>query len=210
MLRYLTGEQLSAFPRLQSSMFEDRARQFRDRLNWAVNVDARGWEHDEYDAMNPLYVIWQRADGRHGGSMRFMPTEGPTMLNDHFRHLTGGRRIVHPRVWECTRFCLAAETETNAAAVLMLGGAELGVGLGLTRAVGIFDARMVRIYRHLGWEPDVLGTTGHGRDAISLGFWRFSEDVRLRMAAKTGIAAATSREWFLADTGALRPALAAG
>lgn len=57
MLRYLTAEGLSAFPRLRDSMFEDRARQFRDRLNWSVSVDERGWERDEYDSLCPLYVI---------------------------------------------------------------------------------------------------------------------------------------------------------
>ncbi|MCV2865311.1 acyl-homoserine-lactone synthase [Albidovulum sediminicola] len=199
MLRFLTGEELSNTPKLRDTMYADRACQFRDRLNWEVRVDDRGWERDEYDALNPLYVIWQRADGRHGGSMRFMPTEGRTMVNDHFRHLAGGRRISSARVWECTRFCLAAETEANVAAALMLGGAELGVRLGLTRAVGVFDARMVRIYRHLGWEPDILGSTGSGREAISLGFWRFSEEVRVKMAAKAGIPEALSQAWFASD-----------
>ncbi|MCT8330651.1 acyl-homoserine-lactone synthase [Albidovulum sediminis] len=210
MLRYLTAEGLSAFPRLRDSMFEDRARQFRDRLNWSVSVDERGWERDEYDSLGPLYVIWQRVDGGHGGSMRFMPTERRTMVNDHFRHLAGGRRIASPKVWECTRFCLASETDQNAAAALMLGGAELGMGLGLTRAVGVFDARMVRIYRHLGWEPDILGTTGTGREAVSLGFWRFSEEVRLRLAAKAGLPPSLSRDWFLADMRPKLPAMATG
>ncbi|MCV2870131.1 autoinducer synthase [Defluviimonas sp. WL0002] len=210
MLRYLTGEELSATPILRDTMFEDRARQFRDRLNWEVRVDEKGWERDEYDRLNPLYVIWQRADGRHGGSMRFMPTEGPTMVNDHFRHLAGGRRISHPKVWECTRFCLASDTDANVAAALMLGGAELGMGLGLTRAIGVFDARMVRIYRHLGWEPDILGSAGSGRDAISLGFWRFSEDVRQKMALKAGIPAALSRDWFRFDKVESLPVRAAG
>jgi len=210
MLRFVMGEDLSTMSLLRDTMFADRARQFRDRLNWAVSVDEQGWERDEYDELNPLYVIWQRIDGSHGGSMRFMPTLGPTMVNDHFRHLAGGRRIASARVWECTRFCLARDTDANVAAALMLGGAELGVSLGLARCVGVFDARMVRIYRALGWEPDVLGTEGKGRDAISLGLWRFSEEVRLHMAEKAGIPAAVSRTWFERDMGGRKPAVAAG
>ena len=57
MLRYLRGSELSRYPELQSSMFRDRAAQFRDRLGWEVTVDERGWERDQYDALDPLYVI---------------------------------------------------------------------------------------------------------------------------------------------------------
>jgi N-acyl-L-homoserine lactone synthetase len=38
----------------------------------------KGQERDRYDDLNPLYVIWQEHDGRHAGSMRFLPTTGRT------------------------------------------------------------------------------------------------------------------------------------
>ena len=66
MLRYIYGDELSRFPHLQATMFRDRARQFRDRLNWSVTVDRGGFETDAYDAANPLYVIWEEPDGSHG------------------------------------------------------------------------------------------------------------------------------------------------
>lgn len=210
MLRFLTAEELGDHPVLQDSMFSDRARQFRDRLGWEVRVDRNGWERDEYDLLNPVYVIWQRADGLHGGSMRFLPTEGRTMVNEHFSALSGGRLYRHPQLWECTRFCLSEAAPANASAALMLGGAQLGVGLGLTRAVGVFDARMVRIYRALGWQPVVLGTRGGGADAISVGMWEFSEEVRQRMAKKAGIAPDLSRHWFDSGRGGVRALPAAG
>ncbi|SPH24586.1 Acyl-homoserine-lactone synthase [Defluviimonas aquaemixtae] len=196
MLRFLAGEELRHYPRLRDTMFTDRARQFRERLGWAVNVDHNGWERDDYDTLNPTYVIWQLPDGSHGGSMRFLPTTGRTMVNEHFSNLSAGRRFSHPRVWECTRFCLADHAAPNVSALLMLGGAQLGVGLGLARAVGVFDARMVRIYRLLGWEPAVLGTEGKGAEAISLGLWEFSEEVRRRLARKSGISPEVAQLWF--------------
>ena len=62
--------------------------------------------------------------------------------------------------------------------------------------MGVFDARMVRIYGRLGWAPTVLGTSGQGRDAISVGLWAFSDETRLRMAQKAGLGATLSRHWF--------------
>ena len=142
------------------------------------------------------YIIWQRPDGRHGGSLRFLPTTGRTMVNDHFSALAGGRRFSHPKVWECTRFCVAEGSEANVSAALMLGAAQFGVGLGLVRAVAVFDARMARVYRLLGWQPTILGSEGQGADAVSLGIWEFSEEMRRRMARKAGISAEVARAWF--------------
>lgn len=196
MLRFLGGAELDRHPRLRDTMFADRARQFHERLGWPVELDGRGWERDDYDRLDPTYVVWQMPDGSHGGSLRFLPTTGRTMVNEHFSALAGGRRFSHPKVWECTRFCLSEAAGPAMSAAVLLGAAQFGVGLGLARAVAVFDARMARLYRHLGWEPVVLGTEGWGPDAISLGWWDFSEEVRRRMARKAGIPAETARVWF--------------
>jgi N-acyl-L-homoserine lactone synthetase len=202
MLRYIHADTLPAHPALARSMFRDRARQFRDRLGWAVTVDAAGEERDAYDALNPLYVIWQDAGGRHAGSMRFLPTTGQTMVNDHFRHLTGGVRIESPLIWECSRFCLAEGSPARVSAALMLGGLELGLRFRLAHAVGVFDARMIRVYRRLGWSPTLLGTAGRGREAVSVGLWEFEAGLRDGLAEKAGVTAAESAGWIAADLGA--------
>lgn len=196
MLRYIYGDELHQFPKLRDTMFRDRAAQFRRRLLWEVDVDEHGFEHDDYDAKNPLYVIWQRADGCHGGSMRFLPTVAETMVNDHFTHLTDGVQIRHPLIWECTRFCLSERAAPRISAALMLGGLEVGLGFQLTDAVGVFDARMVRIYRRLGWEPTVLGTGGEGREAISVGLWKFDSQTRAHLLRRADVSDELSRLWF--------------
>lgn len=196
MLRYLYADQLSAFPRLKNSMFRDRADQFHTRLKWDVTVDENGVESDEYDAMNPLYVIWERPDGTHGGSMRFLPTVAQTMVNDHFLDLTDNVEIRSPFIWECTRFCLSRNAERKVSAALMLGGLEVGMGNYLSHAVGVFDARMVRIYRLLGWSPTILGTSGSGRDAISVGLWEFSPCRRRNLLKKSGLSSEISTHWY--------------
>ena len=196
MLRYIYADDLDRFPYLAQSMFEDRAKQFHARLNWEVTVQDDGTERDEYDAMNPLYVIWEQPDGRHGGSMRFLPTSGDTMINDHFLSLTDGVEIRSPFIWECTRFCLAPATLPRVSAALMLGGMELGRAFHLSHAVGVFDARMVRIYRRLGWGPVILGTQGQGKDAISVGLWAFEEELRPNLLVRSGIQSEVSESWL--------------
>jgi len=196
MLKYIYGDEMDQFPKLRDGMFRDRASQFRERLNWDVSVDEHGFERDEYDEINPLYVIWQRADGSHGGSMRVLPTTGPTMVNDHFRHLTDGVRIESPLIWESTRFCLAPDADANVAGALMLAGMEIGLSFYLDHAVGVFDHRMIRVYRHLGWTPTVVGTEGRGREAVSVGLWEFSDALRERLCRRSGIPSELSRHWF--------------
>ena len=196
MLRYLYADQLEDYPALCASMFRDRADQFAHRLGWDVQVDELGWERDDYDALNPLYVIWQRPDGTHGGSMRFLPTTGQTMVRDHFGNLTAGADITSPLIWECTRFCLARGAAPQVAGALMLAGGELMRGFSLTHFVGVFDARMVRIYRMIGSSPTVLGSSGKGRDQISVGLWEYAPDARMRVLRRAGISSALSEQWF--------------
>lgn len=195
MLRYLYADQLKDHPRLADEMFTHRAEQFRARLKWEVVVDARGHERDEYDALNPLYVIWETAEGGHGGSTRFLPTTGPVMVNDHFRDLISAP-IRSPHIWECTRFCMAPGQGANVAAALMLGGGEIMQGFGVRHFVGVFDARMVRIYKRVGSSPEVLGSVGTGRDQISVGLWAFEQAAQLRVAQRAGITRSLSRAWF--------------
>lgn len=201
MLRYIYGSQLDAHPVLADSMFRDRAHQFRTRLGWDVSVDSQGYERDEYDAEDPLYVIWQNPDGTHGGSMRFLPTMGPTMVNDHFSDLTDDQIIRSPFIWECTRFCLAPNAPSRVAAALMLGGGEVMRGFGITQFVGVFDARMVRIYRLIGSSPDVLGSSGTGREKISVGLWNYDASDRVKVLARAGLSSALSEHWYARSFG---------
>lgn len=195
MLRYLYADQLGQYPKLARTMFEDRADQFKTRLGWKVQVDLKGQEHDQYDALNPLYVIWETSNGSHGGSMRFLPTTGPVMVNDHFSHILTGP-VCSPLIWECTRFCLKRGASANVAAALMLAGGEIMQGFGIKHFVGVFDARMVRIYRMIGASPEVLGTEGEGRAQISVGLWDFSAEAHAQVSARAGVSPEQSRFWF--------------
>ncbi len=196
MIRYLYADQLVREPVLAESMFRDRAAQFKHRLDWEVNVDENGWEVDQYDALNPLYAIWQDPDGRHGGSIRILPTVGRTMTAEHFRHLTDGVRIASPLIWECTRFCLSPGASLDVAPALMAAGIELGLRFGLEQAVGVVYGRTLPLYRRFGWMPDVVGSAGEGRERICVGLWPITEEARAEIALKSGIPVSVMRRWF--------------
>lgn len=196
MLRYIYADDLPQHPELAETMFKDRAAQFHTRLGWEVEVDTSGSERDGYDDLNPMYIIWERPDGQHGGSLRLLPTVGPTMLGDHFRHLTDGVHIQSPLIWECTRFCLAPGAEAHISGALMLGVLEVGLGASLSHVAGVFDARMIRVYRRVGWGPTILGTDGVGREAISAGLWPCEEQYRARLLERAGVTSVTSQAWY--------------
>ncbi len=56
---------------------------FHDRLGWQVK-SLRSWEIDEFDALNPLYLISIGPNDGINGSLRLLPTTGPNMLADVF------------------------------------------------------------------------------------------------------------------------------
>jgi len=208
MIRYVYAEDLAKFPKLARSMFRDRAAQFKVRHNWEVSVDADGYERDQYDLMNPLYVIWENDDGTHGGSLRLMPTIGQTMLNDHFTHLTDGVTIQSPIIWECTRFCLAPGAKAGVAAALMLAGGHVMEEFGVEHFVGVIFAHMVRVFRRIGSVPEVLGTQGEGRDAISVALWEFTPETQAAVAKTAGVSIEMSKRWFERDFGQAHPPMA--
>ncbi|MBM7066522.1 acyl-homoserine-lactone synthase [Actibacterium sp. 188UL27-1] len=195
MLRYVYATDLARFPVLRDTMFRDRAEQFKNRLGWDVSVNDKGEERDEYDALNPLYVIWEQEDGTHGGSMRFLPTIGQTMVNDHFIHLTDGVRIESPFIWECTRFCLSPTADRRVSAGLVLGAGEIMANFHLDHFVGVFDPRMERIYRLYGVEPDVIGTKGEGREQIGVGLWEMNQAAWPRTLKRVGVTRDMSLQW---------------
>ena len=177
MLRYLYADQLDQYPALKDSMFRDRADQFKTRLNWDVQLDHNGYERDEYDDLNPMYVIWEDASGRHSGSMRLLPKMGPCMVNDHFSELMQGDKLQSPFIWEGTRFCLSRNATRRTANALMLAAGQVMIGFGIKHCIGVFDHRMIRIYRMIGVAPEILGSSGEGEDFVDVGLWSITKEM---------------------------------
>lgn len=177
---------------LIEQMFRLRARVFRDRLKWDVQV-ADGKERDKYDDEGPVYLIY--TDDEQGvvkGSMRLLPTTGPTLLADLFSDtLPDTVHIAAPTIWECTRFCIDDRVVDKgrdgllfASTVLIAGLGEVAIKAGIQSIIANFDAQMLRLYRCIGCDVEVLGSTARYGQPIYLGLFPISERILARVKGK--------------------------
>jgi N-acyl-L-homoserine lactone synthetase len=98
------------------------------------------------------------------------------MLRDVFPQLLDGDTIESATIWECSRICAAAargQPERYGGGVnyvlneLILGIGEVAVAAGLTQIAAVFDARILRILRNAGCNPEIVGTPQRIGDVIS-------------------------------------------
>lgn len=180
--------------KLLDEMFRLRARIFRDRMNWDVNV-VDGMERDEYDDLDPVYIVLTDEKAREvHGSLRLLPTTGPTLLKDTFSDtLPDAVHLSAPSIWECTRLCiddkLVGDRPENlllASALLIEGLGEVALKAGIETILGVFEPLMLRVYRRIGCTLEILGCTRRFKRPVYLGAFAVSEeilsDVKLRIA----------------------------
>ncbi len=171
---------------LMDEMFRLRARVFRDRLRWDVQV-RDGKERDKYDDEGPVYLIYADDESRKvKGSLRLLPTTGPTVLADIFSDtLPDAVHLSAPTIWECTRFCLEDDILSRghreelliASAVLIAALGDVAIRAGIESIVGNFDSTMLRLYRRIGCEVEVLGSTQRYGRPVYLGLFPISEPI---------------------------------
>lgn len=154
-------------------MYRMRHRVFKLRMAWDVQTSG-DMEMDGFDALHPVYLTQLCDNGQVKGSVRLLPTLGPTMLRDTFPALLEGQPAPStPLVWESSRFAIDVAADapkgdhgiTRAAYELFAGMVEFGLSRQLTDIVTVTDVRMERILRRAGWplrrigNPSTIGST---------------------------------------------------
>ena len=190
-------------PVLAASMFKDRAAQFHDRLRWdAVKLDDMGMEFDQYDELNPVYVIIEGEGGDHCASARLLPTTGRTMLRDHFSDLTGGVDISSPLIWEVTRLCISPRLAQSGAssrrvpAALFWAGCDLALRSGVEFFVAVYFRHMQRVWKAAGFEPEVLGSRETADGEICVGLWEITPEFRDMLARRACLQGEKAIQYF--------------
>jgi acyl homoserine lactone synthase len=196
MIIAINGCEKATYPYQLHAMHRIRGDVFYKRLNWDVSI-ADGLEKDLFDEQNPLYLLSvDELSGSVRGSVRLLPTTGPNMLRDIFPYLMlEGEMIESATIWECSRFSIAKNCDSTAPGQLVSGVAgellaavvEIGLSAGLTEALGVFDARMIRIFRAAGYPPLLVGKPQRiGSFMTYAGLFEISEKALLNIREAMG------------------------
>ncbi|MDC0738510.1 acyl-homoserine-lactone synthase [Cognatishimia sp. SS12] len=150
------------FQPLLDDMFRLRARVFSGRLGWEVNIE-NDMEIDQFDRMDPAYIIGVDDEMNVISCARVLQTTGPHMLSDVFSAILCGEPPVRSaNIWESTRFCVDTERLKNresktavsrATSELMLGILEYAQASGITDIITVIDPIMDRVLKRSNNAP---------------------------------------------------------
>lgn len=144
------------FADVLDEMYRLRARVFGDRLGWEVTI-TDGKEIDEFDALDPAYVVGLDDEGNVVACVRALQTTGPHMLADVFASILDGEPPMRSAtLWESTRFCVDTDrldrgqgrnSISYATCELMVGSLEYAQESGITDIVTVIDPVMDRVLK---------------------------------------------------------------
>ncbi len=181
-------------------MFRTRKRVFFDTLQWDVSIEGDR-EVDAYDDINPVYLVWcDQEKSRHYGSIRLMPTTGPTLLHDVFgRTFPDAAALRAPGIWEGTRMCLDEEalrsdypgmSTGRAFSLLLVALCEFSLSNNIHTLISNYEPPFKRIYTRAGASVHELGRAdGFGKSPVCCGAFEVSASVLSNMRARLGISA---------------------
>ena len=150
---------------LLRQMHRLRAAVFGERLEWDVSITDAG-ERDEYDDLNPTYILAVADGQRVVGCARLLPALGPTMLEHTFPQLlASGSLTASTGMVESSRFCVDTSWAAgrggghlHLATLTMLAGIiEWSMANGYDEIVTATDLRFERILNRAGWPMKRLG-----------------------------------------------------
>src|SRR5574337_1566400 len=167
MLKVIESSKAALYPQEMDAMFRNRALIFSERLGWDVVVK-EGYERDPFDDCNPVYLVSvDPITSEYWGSLRLLPTTGPNMLRDVFPYLLDeGEVIESATIWESSRICaVSVEGQPHRSrngvnfvlSELIAGIGEVAITAGLTQIVSVFDARIYRVLKAVGCNPQLIG-----------------------------------------------------
>lgn len=150
---------------LVDEMHQLRARVFGGRPGWRIKIEY-GRDRDEYDTLDPTYILALTDLGAVAGCARLLPTTGPTMLAHTFPQLLpGGRLQSRPTMVESSRFCVDTGGEGRggrflheATLTMFAGIIEWSMSNGFDEIVTATDVRFERILHQAGWPMTRLGS----------------------------------------------------
>ena len=150
-------------PAPTSTIADARARRRVVLRGLALHLDRLDTGRDRSDVLQLLFLggvrQQQRRGGRRGregrrvrGSLRLMPTTGPTVLSEVFSDtMPDAVMLSAPSIWECTRFCVdelvvgtRQRDQIVASGALISALGTVALEAGIESVLGNFDTAMLR------------------------------------------------------------------
>ncbi len=193
----IQAHEYGKYSKLVDQMFRLRKKIFFDELNWEVPVVGE-IERDRYDDLKPAYLVWtDKKQKILYGSLRLMPTTGPTLLNDVFRKtFPANFDLCYPGIWEGTRMCIDVEKivqdypdmlPQDAMSWMLLGLGECALAHGIHTLISNYEPHMKRIYQRSGAKLDEIGRNdGYGKRPVCCGVFEVTKIVIENMRLKNG------------------------
>ncbi len=134
-------------------MHQLRAKIFSEKMGWTVSVISN-IEIDEFDFLDPYYMMIFHPDNYLCGCWRLLPTEGPYMLKKVFPELLHDHPVPeNPKVWELSRFAIMTDASegfgfTGLAMEAMREVVAFGDRMGIERYVTVTTVAIERMLRH--------------------------------------------------------------
>jgi len=141
---------------LVHAMMRQRARLFGpDGLNWDVNV-VDGEERDLLDhTASPVYIVATNNDNV-VGSLRLLPTTGPTLLDSSFQEFES---VESPEIWEMSRLCTEGTDSITRVFILLQMFDKVGYiakKAEVTSIIGVVAPNTLSFLRRLGLPVNIL------------------------------------------------------
>ncbi len=162
MIIVIDGMNRHRYTRLLDEMFALRARVFGQRLGWEVDIQD-GREIDQFDGLDPAYVIGVNDDDQVVSCVRALQTTGPHMLSDVFSSILDGEPPLRSAtLWESTRFCVDTEilgrgksrnSVSYATCELMAASLAYAKDSGISDIVTVIDPVMNRVLQRSDCAP---------------------------------------------------------
>jgi acyl homoserine lactone synthase len=133
---------------------------FVKQLGWRLPMADDGFERDQYDRDDTVYVVGENDDGSICGCARLLPTTKSYLLKDLFPFLLaeGMPAPESPHVWELSRFAAsptAGEPPEGSNLTwffrpMLASVVRCAVRLGATQIIGVTYLSMERLFRRIG------------------------------------------------------------
>ena len=185
MIQLITPPSYGEFSGTLVEMYRMRYRVFKLRMAWEVQTSGH-MEMDDFDALHLICLTQVSESGQVQGSVRLLPSLGPTMLRDTFSVPEGHPAPSTPLIWESSRFAINVATDapkgdhgiTRAAYDLFAGMVEFGLSRKLTDIITVTDVRMDRILRRAGWPLRRIGNASRiGSTLAVAGYLAISNEI---------------------------------